>query len=87
MNLFTRLFESFLRKRHTAGNFRRRAMPLENSTARPVPDHLARQLLAEFPGQCLWGTDWPHPNHSHAPDDAQLIHSLAAIAPSAAALQ
>ncbi|WP_215409533.1 magnesium-translocating P-type ATPase [Janthinobacterium sp. JC611] len=46
MNLFTRLFESFLRKRHTAGNFRRRAMPLENSTARPVPDHLARQLLA-----------------------------------------
>jgi len=48
---------------------------------------LARQLLAEFPGQCLWGTDWPHPNHSHAPDDAQLIHSLAAIAPSAAALQ
>ncbi len=46
MNLFTRLFESFLRKRHTAGHFRRRAMPLENSTARPVPDHLARQLLA-----------------------------------------
>ena len=45
MNLFTRLFESFLRKRHTAGHFRRRAMPLENSTARPVPDHLARQLL------------------------------------------
>ncbi|MBG6220499.1 MULTISPECIES: magnesium-translocating P-type ATPase [unclassified Janthinobacterium] len=45
MNLFTRLFESFLRKRHTAGHFRRRAMPLENSTARPVPDHLTRQLL------------------------------------------
>ena len=48
MNLFTRLFESFLRKRHTAGHFRRQAMPLANSTARtvPVPDHLARQLLA-----------------------------------------
>src|SRR5471032_1481377 len=45
MNLFTRLFESFLRKRHTAGHFRRHAMPLENSTGRPVPDHLARQLL------------------------------------------
>lgn len=48
---------------------------------------LARQLLAEFPGQCLWGTDWPHPNHSHTPDDAQLIRSLDEIAPSAAALQ
>ncbi len=46
MTLFTRLFESFLRKRHTAGHFRRQAMPLENSTARAVPDHLARQLLA-----------------------------------------
>src|SRR5471032_3274118 len=45
MNLFTRLFESFLRKRHTAGHFRRHAMPLENSTGRPVPDQLARQLL------------------------------------------
>lgn len=48
---------------------------------------LARALLAEFPGQCLWGTDWPHPNHSHTPDDGQLIRSLDAIAPSAAALQ
>ena len=48
MILFTRLFESFLRKRHTAGHFRRQAMPLANSTARtvPVPDHLARQLVA-----------------------------------------
>ena len=48
MTLFTRLFESFLRKRHTASHFRRRAMPLANSTARTVavPDHLARQLLA-----------------------------------------
>ena len=44
MNLFTRLFESFLRKRHTAGHFRRQTMPLENSTARAVPDHLAQQL-------------------------------------------
>ncbi|MGK5023504.1 magnesium-translocating P-type ATPase [Janthinobacterium sp. RB2R34] len=46
MTLFTRLFESFLRKRHTAGHFRRQTMPLENSTSRAVPDHLARQLLA-----------------------------------------
>lgn len=48
---------------------------------------LARALLAEFPGQCLWGTDWPHPNHQHVPDDGQLIRSLDAIAPTAAALQ
>ena len=42
---------------------------------------LARQLVEDFPTRCLWGTDWPHPNHSHAPDDGMLVDALALIAP------
>ncbi|NMM78722.1 amidohydrolase [Acidovorax sp. SRB_24] len=48
---------------------------------------LARRLVAAVPERCLWGTDWPHPNHTHVPDDGHLVDSLAAIAPTPAALQ
>jgi 2-pyrone-4,6-dicarboxylate lactonase len=48
---------------------------------------LARSLVSEFPDQCLWGTDWPHPNHTHIPDDGVLINALKLIAPSEAALE
>lgn len=41
---------------------------------------LARQLVEQLPQQCLWGTDWPHPNHTHIPDDGQLVDALAEIA-------
>jgi 2-pyrone-4,6-dicarboxylate lactonase len=42
---------------------------------------LARALLAEFPGQCLWGTDWPHPNmRTHMPDDGKLVDMIPKIA-------
>lgn len=45
---------------------------------------LAGLLADEFPAQCLWGTDWPHPNHSHIPDDGALVDALAQqIAPQA----
>jgi 2-pyrone-4,6-dicarboxylate lactonase len=44
---------------------------------------LARSLAEEFPHQCLWGTDWPHPNHHHVPDDGVLVDALAQIAPDA----
>lgn len=48
---------------------------------------LARQLVERFPEQCLWGTDWPHPNHTHIPDDGQLVDALAEIAPTPQLLQ
>ena len=47
---------------------------------------LARMLVDAFPDQCLWGTDWPHPNHTHVPDDGQLVDQLTAIAPTDALL-
>lgn len=45
---------------------------------------LARLLLESYPERCFWGTDWPHPNHTHIPDDGALVNALARIAPDAA---
>ncbi|MES2399329.1 MAG: amidohydrolase family protein [Pseudomonadota bacterium] len=42
---------------------------------------LARQLVESFPDRCFWGTDWPHPNHTHTPDDGMLVDALKRIAP------
>ncbi len=47
---------------------------------------LAKLLVQSFPDQCLWGTDWPHPNHTHVPEDATLVDALAQIAPTQALL-
>ena len=53
----------------------------------PMGTQLAARLVANFPDQCVWGLDWPHPNHTHSPDDGELVDALASIAPSADALQ
>ena len=42
---------------------------------------LARLLVRSFSSRCLWGTDWPHLNHNHQPDDAALAQLTASIAP------
>lgn len=42
---------------------------------------LARMLVESYPERCLWGTDWPHPNHTHVPDDGMLVDALTAMAP------
>jgi 2-pyrone-4,6-dicarboxylate lactonase len=48
----------------------------------------ARKLVAEFGDRCVWGTDWPHPNHpGPVPDDGVLVDILTEIAPSEAARQ
>lgn len=41
---------------------------------------LARLLVESYPERCVWGTDWPHPNHNHVPDDGVLVDALARIA-------
>ena len=45
---------------------------------------LARILVESFGDRCLWGSDWPHPSHTHVPDDAALVDLLPLIAPDAA---
>ena len=55
------------------------------------PYHLgisfARHLVMNYPDRCVWGSDWPHPNHTHVPDDGMLVSALAQIAPEPALLQ
>jgi len=43
---------------------------------------LARALVERFSDRVVWGTDWPHPNHTHIPDDGVLVDALSEIAPS-----
>lgn len=45
---------------------------------------LARALIAAAPDRILWGTDWPHPNVRHMPDEGDLLDLLADFAPEAA---
>jgi 2-pyrone-4,6-dicarboxylate lactonase len=47
----------------------------------------AAKLVAEFGHRTLWGTDWPHPNLNHVPDDGLLADLLSQIAPSEAQRQ
>ncbi len=41
----------------------------------------ARALIAAAPDRVLWGTDWPHPNVRHVPDDGDLVDLVAEFAP------
>jgi 2-pyrone-4,6-dicarboxylate lactonase len=47
----------------------------------PLGVKLAARLVENFPDQCVWGLDWPHPNHTHIPDDGELVDALSDIAP------
>jgi 2-pyrone-4,6-dicarboxylate lactonase len=41
----------------------------------------ARAIVAAAPDRVLWGTDWPHPNVRHMPDDGDLVDLVADFAP------
>jgi 2-pyrone-4,6-dicarboxylate lactonase len=41
---------------------------------------LAKMLVENYSDQCVWGTDFPHPNHTHVPDDATLVEALFRVA-------
>jgi D-galactarolactone isomerase len=45
---------------------------------------LARTLVASHPDRCLWASNWPHPNRTPRPDDADMLALLYAWAPDAA---
>jgi len=45
---------------------------------------LAKMLVDRFTEKCVWGTDWPHPNHHHIPHDEVLLDAIGLIADSAA---
>jgi len=47
----------------------------------------ARALVEAAGDRVLWGTDWPHPNLAHVPDDGLLVDLLASIALSEAQRQ
>jgi 2-pyrone-4,6-dicarboxylate lactonase len=47
----------------------------------PAGVALAHRLMTRFPERCVWGLDWPHPNHTHVPDDGELVNALSCIAP------
>ena len=38
-------------------------------------------LVAAGPDRVLWGTDWPHPNVRHMPDEGDLLDQLAVFVP------
>jgi len=41
----------------------------------------AKALVAVAPDRILWGTDWPHPNVKHMPNDGDLVDLIPLIAP------
>jgi 2-pyrone-4,6-dicarboxylate lactonase len=43
----------------------------------------ARALAAHAPERVVWGTDWPHPNHTAVPNDGELVDLIEEIAPDA----
>jgi 2-pyrone-4,6-dicarboxylate lactonase len=58
-------------------------------TGPPYADAIpfARALVETAGERVLWGTDWPHPNLSHVPDDGLLVDLLASIVPTEAERQ
>jgi len=58
-------------------------------TGPPYADAMpfARALVEAAPERVLWGTDWPHPNLGHVPDDGALADLIAQFAPDAAQRQ
>ncbi len=50
--------------------------------AEAVP--IAQAIVAAAPARVLWGTDFPHPNATHAADEADLVDLVPRYAPDAA---
>lgn len=64
----------------------------ERLTAEGAPPYddvvpFARALIAAAPDRVLWGTDWPHPNVRHMPDDGDLVDLLTSYSSDDATLE
>jgi predicted TIM-barrel fold metal-dependent hydrolase len=74
-----------LRRLLDRGNVWVKLCGTDRITKRPYPYDdavpFARDLAAHAPERVVWGTDWPHPNHSAVPDDGRLVDLIATIAP------
>lgn len=73
-------FQSLLRLARSGNAWFKLSAPYRVSSSSPrfadvIP--LARELLKAAPDQCVWGTDWPHPNSSFMPNDGDLVDLLA----------
>jgi predicted TIM-barrel fold metal-dependent hydrolase len=54
-----------------------------SSSGPPFADAVpfAQALIAAAPDRILWGTDWPHPNVKHMPNDGDLVDLIPLMAP------
>jgi predicted TIM-barrel fold metal-dependent hydrolase len=57
-----------------------------SSVGPPFTDAIpfARALIEAAPDRVLWGTDWPHPNVKHMPNDGDLVDLIPLMMPDAA---
>ncbi len=64
---------------------------LERASATGAPFHdaipFARKIIETAPDRVIWGTDWPHPNVKHMPNDGDLVDLVPLYAPDAALQQ
>jgi 2-pyrone-4,6-dicarboxylate lactonase len=78
---------SVLRRLLDAGNVWIKLSGTDRITKQPYPYAdavpFARDLAAHAPERVVWGTDWPHPNHTAVPNDGELVDLIAEIAPDA----
>jgi D-galactarolactone isomerase len=76
-----RAFRALLAVLESPDRFVKLAAPYETSKIGP-PGYddvaaLARALLQAHPDRCLWASNWPHPNRTPRPADADLLALLA----------
>jgi 2-pyrone-4,6-dicarboxylate lactonase len=78
---------SVLRRLLDAGNVWVKLSGTDRISKQPYPYAdavpFARDLAAHAPERVVWGTDWPHPNHTAVPNDGDLVDLIAEIAPDA----
>jgi predicted TIM-barrel fold metal-dependent hydrolase len=78
---------SVLRRLLDAGNIWVKLSGTDRITKQPYPYAdavpFARELAAHAPERVVWGTDWPHPNHTAVPNDGDLVDLIPQIAPDA----